>query len=60
MSTRNLRTWCREFLLDESGPTATEYAVLLALVLAVVIGSVAVFGNSLNTSFEDSNSQMFP
>lgn len=60
MRGRSKQTWFRELLLDESGPTATEYAVMLALVLTVVLGAVSVLGSSLNTSFEDSNSQLFP
>ena len=32
------------FLVDESGPTAVEYAVLLALILVAVIGAVGTVG----------------
>ena len=34
------------FLKDESGPTAVEYAVMLALIIGVCIGSIALFGNA--------------
>ena len=38
------------FLKDESGPTAVEYAVMLALIIVVCITTVAVLGtNSSNT-----------
>ncbi len=32
------------FLVDESGPTAVEYAVLLGLILIAVIGAVGTLG----------------
>jgi len=31
---------------DESGPTAVEYAVMLALIIGVCIGSITLFGES--------------
>ena len=31
---------------DESGPTAVEYAVMLALIIGTAIGSVTLFGTS--------------
>ena len=34
------------FLRDESGPTAVEYAVMLALIIGAAIGSVTLFGQS--------------
>jgi pilus assembly protein Flp/PilA len=38
------------FLKDEAGPTAVEYAVMLALILVVCISTVTVLGaNSTNT-----------
>ena len=39
------------FLRGEDGPTATEYAVMLALILAVIIVSVAVIGTQTNTMY---------
>jgi pilus assembly protein Flp/PilA len=33
-------------LRDESGPTAVEYAVLLALILVVLMGAITAVGNS--------------
>lgn len=35
-----------QFLRDESGPTAVEYAVLLALILVVLISAINAVGNS--------------
>ncbi len=34
----------KDFLKSEDGPTATEYAVMLALIAAVVIGAVTILG----------------
>ena len=34
------------FMQDESGPTAVEYAVMLALIIGVCIGSITLFGES--------------
>ncbi len=39
------------FLRREDGPTATEYAVMLALILAVIIVSVAIIGSQTNTMY---------
>lgn len=44
---------------DEHAATATEYAVMLALVLAVIIASVAIFGQGLNTEFGTINCELF-
>jgi pilus assembly protein Flp/PilA len=41
----------REFLRSEDGPTATEYAVMFALILIVCIGSVRLIGTKVNSSF---------
>ena len=39
------------FLQDESGPTAVEYAVMLALIIVVCIGTITALGNNANTTF---------
>ena len=41
---------CRTFLRSEDAPTATEYAVMLALVIVVVIGAVTLLGNRVSTT----------
>jgi pilus assembly protein Flp/PilA len=46
------------FLADESGPTAVEYAVMLALILAVCIAAIATLGTSTASSWADSSNQM--
>ena len=42
----------KEFLKSEDGPTATEYAVMLALIIAVVITAVTALGNKTKEKFE--------
>ncbi|GMU39084.1 MAG: Flp family type IVb pilin [Phycisphaerae bacterium] len=46
----NLRTWTRarlsRFIVDESGPTATEYAFLLAVILLAAIGAISALGET--------------
>lgn len=39
------------FLKDESGPTATEYAVMLALIIIVAIGAISGIGIKVDSIF---------
>jgi pilus assembly protein Flp/PilA len=43
------------FLNEEDGPTAVEYAVLIALILGVLIGSALLLGPAVDQSFEESS-----
>jgi pilus assembly protein Flp/PilA len=36
------------FLADESGASAAEYALILALVAIVIIGGVTILGTTIN------------
>ena len=40
-----------EFLKREDGPTAVEYAVMLALIIVVCISAIATLGSNANTTF---------
>jgi pilus assembly protein Flp/PilA len=40
-----------EFMKREDGPTAVEYAVMLALIVVVCITAVTAIGSSSNTTF---------
>ncbi len=42
------------FFAEEDGTTAVEYAVMLALIIAVCIGSVTVLANRTADSFNTS------
>jgi pilus assembly protein Flp/PilA len=39
------------FLKAEDGPTAVEYAVMLALIIVVCIGAITTLGSNANTTF---------
>jgi pilus assembly protein Flp/PilA len=39
------------FLQDESGPTAVEYAVMMALIIVVCITAVTTLGTNTNNTF---------
>lgn len=45
-------------LRSETGATAVEYAVLLALIAGVCIGSVGVLSGAAAASFDDSATQL--
>jgi pilus assembly protein Flp/PilA len=45
-----LLTCAKRFLRDEDGPTAVEYAVMLALIIVVCITAITTLGtNAANT-----------
>jgi pilus assembly protein Flp/PilA len=39
------------FLKREDGPTAVEYAVMLALIIVVCIGAITALGQTTNSTF---------
>ena len=39
------------FLKNEDGPTAVEYAVMLALIIVVCITAITALGNNASTTF---------
>jgi pilus assembly protein Flp/PilA len=43
----------KRFLADESGPTAVEYAVMLALIIVVCITAITTLGNNANSTFSN-------
>jgi pilus assembly protein Flp/PilA len=51
-----MRTWLgsvERFLQNEDGPTAVEYAVMLALIIVVCITSITVLGSNGNKVFSN-------
>jgi pilus assembly protein Flp/PilA len=40
-----------EFLKKEDGPTAVEYAVMLALIIVVCIAAITSLGSNANRTF---------
>ena len=41
----------RHFLVSEDGPTAVEYAVMLALIIIVCLVAIQSLGTNANTTF---------
>ena len=56
MTTLRLRAW--RFLKSEEGPTATEYAVMLALIIMVALGAITGIGAKVETMFTNLDSQL--
>lgn len=52
----NSRGRIRRFLTSEDGPTAVEYAVMLALILVGCITILASLGSSTSRTFSTINS----
>jgi len=48
----------KKLILDESGPTTTEYAVMLALIIAICIAAISGIGNTLDTIFTNLDSSL--
>ena len=46
-----LRKQALEFLRQEDGPTAVEYAVMLALIIVVCIAAITTLGSNANSTF---------
>ena len=40
-----------QFLQSEDGPTAVEYAVMLALIIVVCLTAISTLGTNANTTF---------
>ena len=52
---RHLIANVRQFLSSEDGPTAVEYAVMLALILVACITIVQTLGTSVSGTFSTVN-----
>ena len=50
------RAW--SFLRDEEGATATEYAVMLALIIVIALGAISALGTKVSTTFANVESQL--
>jgi pilus assembly protein Flp/PilA len=54
----NLRKSVVAFLRNEDGPTAVEYAVMLALIIVVCITAVTTLGTNANATFQQVGAQV--
>jgi pilus assembly protein Flp/PilA len=43
----------RAFLKKEDGPTAVEYAVMLALIIVVCLAAIGTLGNNTSATFSN-------
>jgi len=48
----------RRFLESEDGPTAVEYAVMLALIIIVAIAAIQTVGTRVSATFNNIAQQM--
>jgi pilus assembly protein Flp/PilA len=49
---KNLVLKVQRFLVAEDGPTAVEYAVMLALIIVVCLTAITAIGTNANTTFQ--------
>ena len=48
----------KTFLVSEDGPTATEYAVMLALIIIVALAAITGLGSTVSTIFSNVDSSL--
>ena len=47
----SILTTAKRFLVSDEGPTTTEYAVMLALIIVICIGAISGIGETVSTIF---------
>jgi pilus assembly protein Flp/PilA len=50
---KNFAKKLQRFLVSEDGPTAVEYAVMLALIVIVCLTAISSIGTNANTTFQN-------
>jgi pilus assembly protein Flp/PilA len=58
-----VRSFCKQFvqfLKQEDGPTAVEYAVMLALIIVVCIVAITTLGKNANNTFSNVAAKVEP
>ena len=55
---KKLITKVQKFMQAEDGPTAVEYAIMLALIVIVCIAAIQAVGNAANGAFENVTTEM--
>ena len=48
----------KQFLVSEDGPTAVEYAVMLALIIVVSLAAIATIGSRANAKFGEAGNYL--
>lgn len=55
---KNFANKVQRFLKSEDGPTAVEYAVMLALIVVVCLGAIGTIGTNANSTFNSVADQL--
>lgn len=55
---KNIITKVQKFMKSEDGPTAVEYAIMLALIVIVCLTAIQAVGTAANTAFQNIGSQI--
>ena len=57
---KRFATKVKNFLVSEDGPTAVEYAVMLALIIVVCLATISAIGTTANTTFSRVAEELSP
>ena len=55
---KNFAKKVQRFLVSEDGPTAVEYAVMLALIVIVCLAAIQAIGSNANKTFDTISTQL--
>ncbi|MCA9200994.1 MAG: Flp family type IVb pilin [Pirellulaceae bacterium] len=55
---KSLAKKVQRFLVSEDGPTAVEYAVMLALIVIVCLTAITAIGDNANSTFQSVADQL--
>jgi pilus assembly protein Flp/PilA len=55
---RRLGQFAVDFLRNEDGPTAVEYAIMLAMIIVVCVTAIAALGSNTNTTLTRAGSSV--
>jgi pilus assembly protein Flp/PilA len=55
---KNILARTKRFLVSEDGPTAVEYAVMLALIIVVCLTAIQAIGSNANATFQSVAAQL--
>jgi pilus assembly protein Flp/PilA len=53
-----MKAMIKKFFREEEGASAVEYGLLVALIAVVIITAVKTLGGTLNTTFDNANTQI--
>lgn len=55
---KSLITSVKNFLVSEDGPTAVEYAVMLALIIVVCLTAISAVGTNASAKFTEVSNKL--